>query len=164
MYFGALDTDSRNPAGTRYSGYMATIERHGLKPEFLFAVKTSERRTGFELANQLLKNSGKLPDALFCHNDDLALGAMMALQQAKLRIPDDISLIGFDDIAESSFSVPGLTTVGGVMHKLATALVGTLRQAIDTNREPIRISIVPQLITRGSTTSRGSTTNKGEAK
>lgn len=150
MYLGGLHQNRRQAAGTRFSGYKLAMQAHGLKPEFRIEPVCNSRHDGFMLMNGLLRSGGELPDALFCHNDDVALGAMLALQQAGLRIPDDISLIGFDDIAESSFSVPGLTTIGGVMHELAAELVDMLQHAVADPASVSRKLIVPKLIVRST--------------
>jgi DNA-binding LacI/PurR family transcriptional regulator len=90
-----------------------------------------------------------LPTALFCHNDSVALGAMLAIQQAGLSVPDDISLIGFDDIEESSLSLPELSTIGGVMQELSSELVNTMNSIIQNRpKKPIKNLIIPKLIKR----------------
>jgi DNA-binding LacI/PurR family transcriptional regulator len=108
------------------------------------------KRDGYEAMQKLLsERSNDLPTALFCHNDSVALGAMLAIQQAGLSVPDDISLIGFDDIEESSLSLPELSTIGGVMQELSSELVNTMNSIIQNRpKKPIKNLIIPKLIKR----------------
>ncbi len=151
-YMRASHGDEEKNTQTRYSGYLSTMQKYGLEPKCLYATQSTGRQNGYELTNQLLNSCRKqdLPTAMFCHNDDTAFGVMLALQQAGLRIPDDISLVGFDDIAESNYSIPGLTTVGGVMNELAVELVSALEKVMEERNQLIQKLITPQLIIRGS--------------
>ena len=56
-------------------------------------------------------NQGDLPSAIFCASDPIAIGALRALQERNINVPEDISLVGFDDIKAASFTTPPLTTV-----------------------------------------------------
>lgn len=67
--------------------------------------------SGSECATTILDNSQRKPTALLCMNDNMAVGAMHAIRQRGLRIPDDISVIGFDDSPVSQASTPRLTTI-----------------------------------------------------
>lgn len=153
LYLGCPNNSGTTGPGTRHAGYTDAMQRLKLHPEYLHPSATISRRDGYELTCKLLasRRREELPSAMFCHNDDMALGAMLALQQHGLRIPEDISLIGFDDIAESSYSFPTLTTIGGVMHELAAALVDTLQNSASTNEIQMRRLIPPKLISRAST-------------
>lgn len=92
---------------------------------------------------------GTKPTAIFCCNDRMALGALLALRAAKLKVPTDVSLIGFDDQSEFVDVAPGLTTIrlvaDGVGRRLATLLA--------TARQPMAQHIIlpAQLVVRGST-------------
>lgn len=69
-----------------------------------------EPEDGYECMNRLLTQE-ELPTALFCCNDVMALGAISALTEKGLRVPEDMSIIGYDDIHASRFYAPPLTTV-----------------------------------------------------
>lgn len=84
---------------------------------------------------QAILQSGKLPTAVFCAADIYAIGAMRAIKQAGLRVPEDISIIGIDDILISSYIDPPLTTVRIDTHRLA-------KQGCDILFESIRIGEV----------------------
>jgi DNA-binding LacI/PurR family transcriptional regulator len=90
--------------------------------------------------------------ALFAYNDISAIGAMRAFQEAGLRVPDDISVVGFDDISIASFSIPPLTTVRQPLLKMGRIAAETLLDRIE-DRAPFipEIAVEPELITRRST-------------
>jgi len=90
--------------------------------------------------------------ALFAYNDISAIGAMRAFQEAGLRIPLDISVVGFDDIALASFCLPPLTTVRQPLTKMGRIAAQTVLERIEDNAPFVpEIAIEPELIVRGST-------------
>lgn len=90
--------------------------------------------------------------ALFAYNDISAVGAIRAFQEAGLRIPQDISVVGFDDIALASFCLPPLTTVRQPLLKMGRIAAQTVLDRIE-DRAPFvpEIAIEPELVVRGST-------------
>ncbi len=90
--------------------------------------------------------------ALFAYNDISAIGAMRAFQEAGLRVPEDISVVGFDDISIASFSIPPLTTVRQPLEKMGKIAAQTLLDRIEerTDFAP-EIAVEPELISRRST-------------
>lgn len=155
LYLGSSPNGEAGTPGTRYAAYAAEMKKYSLKAECLsFDTATSARHNAFDATTRLLRESRReeLPTAFLCHNDDVAIGALLALQQAEIRVPEDLSLIGFDDIAESSFCLPGLTTIGGVMQTMASELVLALERAIHTESAALtRKFIIPKLILRSTT-------------
>ena len=105
----------------------------------------------YEAFGHLLDEGREMPTALFADNDMIALGAMQALQNHKYRVPEDISIIGFDDIAFSEVCAPGLTTIHVYKKELGQAAV---RRLLELIREPgqakMRIQVYNKLIERGS--------------
>jgi DNA-binding LacI/PurR family transcriptional regulator len=90
--------------------------------------------------------------ALFAYNDISAIGAMRAFQEAGLRIPDDISVVGFDDVSIAGFSIPPLTTVRQPLQKMGRIAAETLLDRIEDRAEFIsEIAVEPELIARKST-------------
>jgi DNA-binding LacI/PurR family transcriptional regulator len=90
--------------------------------------------------------------ALFAYNDISAIGAMRAFQEAGLRIPEDISVVGFDDISIAAFSIPPLTTVRQPLQKMGRIAAQTLLDRIEDRAEFIsEIAVEPELISRRST-------------
>ena len=100
---------------------------------------------------KILENSRK-NTAVFASNDMMALGAMKAIQEAGLVVPDDISVVGFDNIEQCAYSNPSLTTVG-----IDTSLVArhTMKCLLDLVEEPdapaIKVIIPAKLLIRDST-------------
>ena len=131
-----LTVPIHTPTGkARLEGYKNALEKHGIawdpaKIKYGDAGMTC----GFEKCNELI--SEKVPfSALFACNDDMALGASKALHQAGLRIPQDISLFGFDDAPSAKWLEPGLSTV---YLPIDNMIVTAIDQAIKlANGEPI---------------------------
>ncbi len=152
-YLGSPNRDQWRVPRTRALGYTAFMEGRRLPPDYLVLPEQS-RRAAFDGTIRMLgeRPRQKLPTALFCHNDDVALGALLALQQAGMKVPQEISVTGFDDIAEASLWQPGLTTIGGVMETMATELVKALEASVQGGQPPYQSFIIPKLILRSTTT------------
>jgi len=91
-----------------------------------------------------------IPTAFFCQSDVAAIGAMRILGERGISVPDDISLVGYDDIQEASYCKPALTTVGGSMDLLVERLQEILVGQIKNKGEPVQEHIKPQLVIRES--------------
>ena len=90
--------------------------------------------------------------ALFAYNDISAIGAIRAFEEAGLRVPEDISVVGFDDIALAAFSIPALTTVRQPLMKMGRIAAQTLLDRIEDRAPYIpEIAVEPDLIIRNST-------------
>jgi len=98
-------------ARQRLDGYRAALRETGVEPslDLEFHGDFTER-SGYEAARELLRQQGR-PTAIFVANDHMAVGVMGALQEAGMRVPDDIALAGFDDIPMARYLTPALTTV-----------------------------------------------------
>lgn len=109
---------------------------------------------GYAFGQRLL--SAGLPfSALFAFNDISAIGAMRALQEAGLRIPQDVSVIGFDDISVAAFQSPRLTTVRQPLREMGELAAVTLLERIAGGEEKPEIVVKPELILRDSTAPSG---------
>jgi DNA-binding LacI/PurR family transcriptional regulator len=90
--------------------------------------------------------------AVFAANDQMALGILRALDEAGRRVPDDISIVGFDDIPEARFFSPPLTTVRQDFHELGRQSFKLLLGEIDASqRSSVRVIVEPELRIRAST-------------
>ena len=99
------------PANLRVDGYRRALATHGRPFDpALVCVDDFTEAGGYRAMGQLL-NVMSPPDAVFAANDMMALGALMAIKDAGLRIPGDIALVGFDDIPIDRLVTPALTTV-----------------------------------------------------
>ena len=86
------------------------------------------------------------PEALFCFTDSLALGALHALAEAGVRVPDDVSVVGYDDVAEAAHYTPPLTTVTFDKAALAEAVLARLALRIADPDGPVTTSTVPYAV------------------
>ena len=99
---------------------------------------------------QYLKKNPKLPTAFFADNDMIALGAMKALQERGYRIPEDVSIVGFDDLSFSAISSPALTTLrvpNKEMGKIAVRRLVELVEGIGTDTVT-KTQVCPSIIYR----------------
>jgi LacI family transcriptional regulator len=124
-----------------------------INPELVVQIQglDSTPELGYPFGKELLAR--KVPfTALFAYNDISAIGAMRAFQEAGLRIPDDASVVGFDDIASAIFCIPSLTSVRQPLKKMGNIAAETLLARIaghgDFERE---IAVEPELVVRNST-------------
>lgn len=149
---GSLQTIN---ARWRYDTWRRTLLENGLEPgpsaHGDYTTRKSAMETGYDGMCQLL-DTGAQFSAVVIANDYMALGAMHALHQAGLRIPDDISVIGFDNAPHAKFLAPPLTTIAfdfGLQNRLAFQFLFELIQQPDT--EPHQHILLPDLIVREST-------------
>jgi DNA-binding LacI/PurR family transcriptional regulator len=106
---------------------------------------------GYPFAKQLLARN-KPFTALFAYNDISAIGAIRALQEHGLRVPQDVSVMGFDDIPGAAFNTPTLTTVRQPLARMGQVAAQTLLERIaGKNDYPSEIAIEPELVVREST-------------
>jgi DNA-binding LacI/PurR family transcriptional regulator len=109
---------------------------------------------GYPFAKQLLERHAPFT-ALFAYNDLSALGAIRAFQEAGLRVPDDISVVGFDDIQGAAYNTPSLTTVRQPLARMGTIAAQTLLERIAGSLEdPKEIAVQPELMIRESSSRR----------
>lgn len=103
--------ENRADAQGRYLGYLEAHTEAGVEPDPRLLVRGNFTDKGGFAAAQRLMDSCVPFTAIFCANDDTALGARLALYQRGIRVPEDVSLVGFDDMPTSSFMTPPLTSV-----------------------------------------------------
>ncbi len=124
-----------------------------IKPELTVQIDIDDPtpQLGYPFAKQLLER--KVPfTALFAYNDISALGAIRAFHEAGLRVPQDISVIGFDDIQGVAFTNPSLTTVRQPLVHMGRLAAQTLVARIEGAKDyPAEIPIEPELVVRQST-------------
>ena len=136
----------------RYTGFLKSVEGYNgcvLSPDM---VKFGDYRekSGYRIMKDLITER-KIPDAVFASNDLLALGAMQAISEEGLRIPEDISVIGFDNIATASFRGVELTTVENPKYRMGELAVKMLLARIDNpdkKERNERLVLDPELIIR----------------
>jgi DNA-binding LacI/PurR family transcriptional regulator len=124
---GAHEGEVVGSAGFRLRGYREALEAAGLEidPELIGYTAPWHRSSGASAMRDILARGASF-DAVFGLNDTLALGAMRVLQEAGIRVPHDVSVIGFDDLDEAEYSIPSLTTVDPGRRWIARTAVETL--------------------------------------
>ncbi len=135
----------------RYAGYKQAIEEHKLKidTELVIAADSNEE-SGYRAAQELLKQHEKFT-ALFCASDLIAVGAYKAIREQGLNIPDDISIVGFDDLPRSRYISPELTSVSQNTHLAGELLVDSVLSLIEGEKPKQERLLEPSLIVREST-------------
>ena len=133
-----LATDNLGPAVRRLAGYRQALDRAGLpvQPELEITTGSTGRwshRSAYAAVDALL-TSGPPVDAMFCFNDVLALSALRAVRAHGLRVPDDIAVVGWDDIAEAAYFTPSLTTVRPDKPAIARTAVDRLLSLVSGER------------------------------
>ncbi|GAA3592067.1 LacI family DNA-binding transcriptional regulator [Kineosporia mesophila] len=124
---GARDATSKY----RLKGFERAVRDAGLDPEGLYLRTPDYRRGSAASAVRELLEWDERPDALFCFSDELAAGALRELYEHGVRVPDEIAVMGFDDIEASSFSTPSLSTIRPDKAGIAKAAVDTLLRRLD---------------------------------
>jgi LacI family transcriptional regulator len=134
----------------RLRGYRTALQAHGVRFKQALVLPGSFVEESGRAAVQRLIDSGEPFSAIFAANDQMAFGAALALYERGLRVPDDVSLVGFDDLAGATHAIPPLTTIqqsGLEMGKLAArSLLALLDGEVPRFTLP-----KPQLVVRAST-------------
>ncbi|MEV5207191.1 LacI family DNA-binding transcriptional regulator [Micromonospora sp. NPDC053740] len=129
---GAQRTDEGASARLRLAGYRDALRAAGLDhDQTLVASAPAWHRADGAAAMRGLLTSGVRPDAVFCFNDTLALGALRTLHEAGLRVPEDVAVAGFDDIEDGRFATPALSTVAPDKEQVARLAVQLLANRLD---------------------------------
>ena len=141
----------RGCAIDRLAGYRAALAEDDLPDDpVLVSEGTFMQPSGFVCANSLLALSDP-PTAIFASNDEMAFGAMEAIRNRGLRIPDDISIVGFDDIPQAASVYPPLTTVRQPLADMGRVATRMLLQLVDDLNAPAEPVLLPtELIVRQS--------------
>jgi LacI family transcriptional regulator len=133
----------------RQRGYRAALEEAGIAyDDGLVLPGTLVERSGGVAVERLL-GSGEPFSAIFAANDQMAFGAALALYQRGFHIPNDVSLIGFDDLVVAEHAIPPLTTVNQAPHELGRLAAISLLQLIN-GEKPEAVLPAPKLVTRAS--------------
>ncbi len=145
---GPLD---KTPARLRLEGFLVAMDRAGLPvPDGYQITGDFEFSGGFEAMQSLLAQKDR-PQAVFIGNDAMAVGAYQALYQAGLRVPDDIAVVGYDDIELAQYMTPPLTTIHQPKDELGELAIDVLIHRIaQPGLQPQKLQLTPVLMERGS--------------
>lgn len=135
-------------ARARERAYHARVKEWGIRPRPI-VVGDWSADFGYEYA----RGFRRMPDAtaIFAANDEMAIGIIHGLHEAGFRVPDDVSVVGFDDLAIARHVLPPLTTVRQDFAALGESVVSALRAAAEGEEIPQTTRIAPELVARAST-------------
>jgi len=139
------------PSAQRVAGYRAALAEVGVPiDERLIPEGDFQSRSGY-VAMQTFLELAEWPTAIFACDDMMAMGAICAIHEAGLGVPDDISVMGFDDIALASFTCPPLTSVARAKREIGVLAFEMLRERMrDGGSSPRRDLLETELVIRGS--------------
>jgi len=139
----------KSPARGRLEGYKKALKKYGIPLDGdLLSVGDIDVKDGYERTKQLLEKELNFT-AIFAYNDMMAFGAMQAIKEKGLRIPEDIGLVGYDDIPFSSLISPALTTIRLQKQDLGVESVKLLFSRMNGNRKKAKkIMLDVELIIR----------------
>lgn len=151
---GASDERFRSATSLlRTEGYHQALAAAGLAPDPALSVVTVEwtSATAAKEFAAFLDRVGERPDAVFCFTDSMALGVLHVLALRGIRVPEEVSVVGFDDIAEATYAIPALTTVSFSKRAIADAALTALEHRIADRHPPGRDIVIPyELVHRAS--------------
>jgi len=140
----------------RYNGFISGLSEYGLKPAEVIFEKTSRVSDRRGVIANFLRASEVLPEAIVCSSDLMAMGAMEEIKKAGLKIPGDIGIIGFDDIADACFTEPPLTTVAKPRREMGYEAVKFILNWEENMKDRISTRVLkPRLVIRETVKKRG---------
>jgi DNA-binding LacI/PurR family transcriptional regulator len=140
----------------RFAGYCDALDAAGipLRPELV--VRGDGKPAAAVVAMNHLLMLNDLPTAVCCYNDMTALGAMRSIRMHGFHVPEDISVVGFDDLFIASYTDPLLTTVRQPMRRMGSLAMENLFKLISGEESIVKVKVKPELIIRESTGRLGS--------
>jgi LacI family repressor for deo operon, udp, cdd, tsx, nupC, and nupG len=139
----------------REQGFRLALQRAKLPAQAALVAAGDFSIESGERAAELLLSQGKPFSAVFCSNDEMAIGAMRALVSHGLRVPEDVSVVGFDDIRFARYTSPPLTTVAQPKNALGREAMSMMLELLNDAEVPPRKRVLSaDLVVRGSTAPR----------
>lgn len=136
----------------RLAGYREGLTRSGLPfDDGLVVHGDFTLQSGTRAMRMMLAGSSR-PTAIFCANDEMAIGAIRALHEAGLEVPHDCSIIGFDDIRFAEFASPPLTTIAQPNVQIGETAMRLMLDQLQARSEPEEVVLPHQIMVRQSTT------------
>jgi len=134
----------------RYDGYLKALEQHGIRPQSKWKVSGDFTREGGYRATKLLIAQQDLPEAIFYANDEMAIGGLQAFVEKQIKVPSDISIIGFDDIQLSEYINPPLTTIRQPKYEVGALAVHLIFQLLSMEKVDQHYKLSTELVKRAS--------------
>jgi len=139
----------------RFNGYAETLKQNGITIDKRFVLQGDfTEKSGYLLLKNFLTDEQELPTAFFAANDEMAIGAIKAIKEKGLKVPEDISIVGFDDIPISEYIQPNLTTVRRPTYELGSIAAHVLFNLINGKTKSSTVTLDVELIERASTKER----------
>lgn len=135
----------------RWHGYKKCLRDNKIAYDKGLVIQTDYSLSGGRDAIKTLLNQASPPTAIFCSNDYIALGAIKGAREAGLSLPDDLSIVGFDDMQTASYMVPPLTTIRQPAYEMGRRAAELLLQLIEKESKPVQDMMETSLIVREST-------------
>ena len=140
----------KNLVDFREKYFKEIMVKNGLYREEYLQIGDFSMESGYIMMKEILKLEDR-PTAIFCGNDSIAMGAYKAIRENKLKIPEDISIIGFNDLKLSQYSIPPLTTIKIDTKLIAQETVNSLIELLEGKRDYHKKVFLPiELIERES--------------
>jgi len=137
-------------ADARLVAYETATTELGIKPEFILTTDASRRTAGSALTEHIARFG--CPDALFCFNDETAIGALRALCDLGISVPNDVAIVGCDGIEETAYHNPSLTTVAMPITEMCRWAWQALERRMQDPTLPLQQTVIqPRLEIREST-------------
>jgi LacI family transcriptional regulator len=140
-------------AAKRLNGYLASLKKNKLTAPKGYVVDAGFQDHSGYLAMKQLLTVNPVPDGVFCYNDPVAIGAMKALREAGLKVPEDVAVVGAGNVHYSDALAVPLTTIDQKTREIGARAAELLLGQIGSKRtpRPEKILIVPELVPRKST-------------
>jgi LacI family transcriptional regulator, galactose operon repressor len=136
----------------RRRGYYAALAAAGIMPDPELEVESNFEIGGGATAAEQLLSLREAPTAIFCFNDNMAIGAMQTARARGIEIPGDLSIVGFDDLEEAEIVTPALTTIRQPLAEMGRIAVSLLMRLLDNQRlEALHVELGTRLVVRDST-------------
>lgn len=151
--YKTLDDTKEKDIDNRLKNYIEYMKNKNLyKKENILDTKEMTAMAGYEATKDFIKTCKNMPTAFFVGTDTIATGVLKALYENNIRVPEDVSIIGFNDLIASQYTVPPLSTVRVHIEHLASASVDLILERMNKNRNYCKKVIIPsELVIRQST-------------
>lgn len=139
------DRDAVNANSVRYRGYVEALKENNLEYDediVYFCNQSLKAQDGYRAMNSIL-NKTKDIDALFCSSDALAIGAINALRNNGIKVPDEVDVVGFNDVHGGEFFYPRLTTVAQPLYDMGSVATRLLIKKINNEPNDKNVFVLP---------------------
>ncbi|WP_261130309.1 LacI family DNA-binding transcriptional regulator [Bacillus sp. Marseille-Q3570] len=138
----------------RFRGYEAALEKHGLPYTSKWKISGDFTRESGYRATKMLIAQNDLPEGIFYANDEMAIGGLQAFKERGVRVPDDVSIVGFDDIQLAEFVEPPLSTIRQPKYEAGALAVHLIFQQLSKEKVEPYYKLSTELIERESVVER----------